>query len=229
MVASCFAPPQKSNLLLHGFIMSHCYALIVEPAFILMVNGNFVGKEGTTPCAYYDPSFPTKKAKEYYLDLRRNIHWEKTVKIKRWVSLFHRLCHFPASHKSVLHPQMLTAKPFKNLMVERKVTISSLDELVSNETFRVSCDRIGGPLAFTHPQVAAEMGGVTSEYYEPRINPKMGDYDVHVRADIVVGNVVVVGTQLNVLGMSKERHFLHFRNEVTIKTNLAYAMVRLET
>eukprot|EP00977_Amphora_coffeiformis_P022180 scaffold10570_cov176-Amphora_coffeaeformis.AAC.30 len=54
----------------------------------------------------------------------------------------------------------------------------------------------------------------------------MEDYDVHVRSDIV-GYVVVVGTQLNVLDMSKERHFLQFRNEVTIKTNLAYAMVRL--
>jgi hypothetical protein len=44
----------------------------------------------------------------------------------------------------------------------------------------------------------------------------MEDYDVHVRAD-VVGNLVVVGTQLNVHDLSKERHFLKFRNAVTIK------------
>jgi len=44
----------------------------------------------------------------------------------------------------------------------------------------------------------------------------MEDYDVNVRAD-VIGNVVVVGTQLNVQDLSKERHFLRFRNGVTIK------------
>ena len=44
----------------------------------------------------------------------------------------------------------------------------------------------------------------------------MQDYDVNVRAD-VVGHVVVVGTQLNVHDLSKERHFLKYRNAVTIK------------
>jgi tRNA G10 N-methylase Trm11 len=43
----------------------------------------------------------------------------------------------------------------------------------------------------------------------------------------VVGYQVAVGTQLNVHDLSKQRHFLKFRNAVTIKTNLAYAMVRL--
>lgn len=115
---------------------------------------------------------------------------------------------------------------FKNLLVEKKVSISSLEEIVGDGTFRVSCDRIGGPHSFSHPQLAAEMGGAISEYYEPRIKPKMEDYHVHVRAD-VAGYWVVVGTQLNVSDLSKERHFLQFRNMVTIKANLAYAIVRL--
>lgn len=62
------------------------------------------------------------------------------------------------------------------------------------------------------------------EFYSKCI-PKMADYDLNVRVD-VVGNVFVVGTQINIHDLSKERHFLRFRNAVTIKTNLAYAMVR---
>jgi len=52
----------------------------------------------------------------------------------------------------------------------------------------------------------------------------MEDYDINVRADIV-GNLVIVGTQINVHDLSKERHFLKFRNAVTIKVSKA----RLET
>ena len=115
---------------------------------------------------------------------------------------------------------------FKNALMKNEVAISSFDEIDGEGTFRVSCDRIGGPHAFNHPQLAAEMGGAISEYYGPRIKPKMEDYQVHLRAD-VTGYWVVVGTQLNLSDMSKERHFLQYRNMVTIKTNLAYAMVRL--
>ena len=53
----------------------------------------------------------------------------------------------------------------------------------------------------------------------------MSDFDVHIRVD-VVATKVFVGTQINVDDLSKQRHFLRFRNAVTIKTNLAYAMVR---
>ena len=42
----------------------------------------------------------------------------------------------------------------------------------------------------------------------------------------VVADTVIIGTQINVDDVSKERHFLRFRNAVTIKTNLAYAMIR---
>ena len=80
-------------------------------------------------------------------------------------------------------------------MVEKKYTISTLDELKGEGTFRVSCDRIGGPHAFTMMQAMFEIGGAISEYYEPRIKPKMEDYNIHVRAD-VTGYDIVVGTQL---------------------------------
>jgi hypothetical protein len=44
----------------------------------------------------------------------------------------------------------------------------------------------------------------------------MVDYDVQVRVD-VVGPLVVIATQLNVHDLSKDRHFLQYRNAVTIK------------
>jgi tRNA G10 N-methylase Trm11 len=69
-----------------------------------------------------------------------------------------------------------------------------------------------------------EVGGAMSEYYA-NVKPKMSDFDVQVRVD-VVSTKVIVGTQINVDDLSKERHFLRFRNAVTIKTNLAYAMIR---
>jgi alkylated DNA repair dioxygenase AlkB/tRNA1(Val) A37 N6-methylase TrmN6 len=118
---------------------------------------------------------------------------------------------------------------FKNLLVNREVVVSSLEKLAENGggTFRASCDRIGGPHAFQHPEVEREMGGALAEYYESRaIRPKMEDYDVCIRME-VVGYRVIVGTQLNVYDLSKDRHFLKFRNAVAVKTNIAYAMVRL--
>jgi hypothetical protein len=63
--------------------------------------------------------------------------------------------------------------------------------------------------------IVSEIGGALSEYY-PHCRPNMEDYDVHVRAD-VVGTCIVLGTQLNVHDLSKERHFLRYRNAVTLK------------
>jgi len=118
---------------------------------------------------------------------------------------------------------------FKTLLVNKDVVISSFEELAENGggTFRADCDRIGGPHAFVHPEVEREMGGALAEVYESRsIRPKMEDYDICIRVD-VVGYRVIVGTQLNVSDLSKDRHFLTFRNAVAVKTNIAYAMVRL--
>ena len=112
----------------------------------------------------------------------------------------------------------------KKELVDGRVAVSSLEKLEKG-TFRVSCERIGGPHAFQAPQVEFEIGGAMSEFYS-NVKPKMEDYDVCVRV-YVIGHQVIVGTQRNVHDLSKERHFLKFRNSVTIKTNLAYAMVRL--
>jgi len=64
-----------------------------------------------------------------------------------------------------------------------------------------------------------------SEHYT-QVKPKMNDMDIQIRVD-VIATKVIVGTQLNVDDLSKQRHFLRFRNAVTLKTNLAYAMIRL--
>lgn len=56
-----------------------------------------------------------------------------------------------------------------------------------------------------------------SEFYT-QCKPKMEDFDIHVRAD-VLGYRVIVGTQLNVQDLSKERHFLRYRNAVTVKVS----------
>ncbi|KAL3898283.1 MAG: hypothetical protein SGARI_006715 [Bacillariaceae sp.] len=94
-------------------------------------------------------------------------------------------------------------------------------------TFRVTCERIGGPHPWQAPDVEYEIGGAISQLMEPHgWKVKMNDYDVCIRAD-VVGKYVVIATQLNVQDMAKGRHTLKYRNAVTIKTNVAYAMLRL--
>ena len=60
-----------------------------------------------------------------------------------------------------------------------------------------------------------EVGGAMMEFYDKCV-PKMEEYDVNVRVD-VVGNMVIIGTQSNFQDLSMERHFLRFRNAVTVK------------
>jgi len=102
------------------------------------------------------------------------------------------------------------------------------DDDVEGTTFRVTSDRVGGPHSWQTPEVEYEIGGAIAEVYGDRYRwkPRMADYDLHVRAD-VIGTIVVMGIQLNVHDLSKGRHFARYRNAVTVKTNLAYAMVRL--
>ena len=90
-------------------------------------------------------------------------------------------------------------------------------------TFRVTSDRIGSH-KFRTPDVEYEMGGACSEIYQT-CKPKMKDYDVNIRIDVVV-NKVIIGTQINVRDLTR-RHFLRYRNKVSLKTNLAYVMLRL--
>jgi len=113
----------------------------------------------------------------------------------------------------------------KKRLVDGTIVIQSLVNLKEKGgTFRTTCERVGGPHAFRGPDVEFEAGGAMSEFYT-WCKPKMEDYDVNVRVD-VIANVVVIGTQLNVSDLSKDRHFMKFRNVVTIKANLAYAIVR---
>jgi adenylyl- and sulfurtransferase ThiI len=86
----------------------------------------------------------------------------------------------------------------------------------SKWTFRVSCERIGIGHQFRAPDVEREIGGAISEYYSNSCIPAMEDYDIHIRTD-VIGSIIVIGTQLNVHDLSKERHFLRYRNAVTLK------------
>ena len=90
-------------------------------------------------------------------------------------------------------------------------------------TFRVTTERVGDH-SFKSNHVEYEMGGACSEMYI-HCKPKMADYDVNIRID-VVANSIVIGTQMNVEDLSK-RHFLRYRNSVSIKTNIAYIMLRL--
>jgi tRNA G10 N-methylase Trm11/alkylated DNA repair dioxygenase AlkB len=94
-------------------------------------------------------------------------------------------------------------------------------------TFRVTCERIGGPHPWQAPDVEYECGGAISQVMEQHgWKVKMNDYDICIRAD-VIGKYVVLSTQLNIHDMAKGRHTLKYRNAVTIKTNVAYAMLRL--
>ncbi len=51
------------------------------------------------------------------------------------------------------------------------------------------------------------------------------DFDIQVRIDVVSAKVIV-GMHVKVNDLTKERHFLRFRNTVTIKNNLTYTMIR---
>ena len=180
-----------------------------------------LGMDGYVACSAAGNSVPPEvfsRTKSAFLQLRSAHH------VLNYHTHFHLdECVTEEKQKPELVDGETLYRYFKTQLVEGKRSVASLERLEKG-TFRVSCDRIGGPHAFQAPQIEFEIGGAMSEFYN-KLKPKMEDYDVCVRVD-VVGHLVVVGTQLNVHDMSKERHFLKFRNAVTIKTNLAYAMVR---
>jgi len=113
---------------------------------------------------------------------------------------------------------------YKARLVAKSASIPSLVDLEEGGTFRTTCQRIGSGHGFQGPELEREIGGAMSEYYT-HIKPKMDDFDIQIRIDVVTTKVII-GTQINIDDLSKQRHFLRFRNAVTIKTNLAYAMVR---
>ena len=106
-----------------------------------------------------------------------------------------------------------------------EATATTATTTLPQTTFRVSCDRVGGPHRFQGPDVEYEIGGALAEVYGDRNvhpttyqnwQPQMTNYDVHVRAD-VHGAHVILGTQCNIHDLSKGRHFARFRNSVTVR------------
>lgn len=75
----------------------------------------------------------------------------------------------------------------------------------------------------SHQSLFSEIGGAISEFYA-KATPKMKDFDIHVFV-WVVGHDVVIGTQLNVKELSKDRHNLVYRNQVSIKVSVVYGGV----
>lgn len=114
---------------------------------------------------------------------------------------------------------------YKQRLLDGRAKIPTLETGTKKKktTFRASCERIGSKHNFKSDTVEFEVGGAMSEYFA-NIKPKMEDFDVNIRVD-VVANHVIVGTQQNFTDLSK-RHFARYRNLVTIKSNLAYCMLR---
>lgn len=113
---------------------------------------------------------------------------------------------------------------YKERLSKNPDLVPTLSRALSGTTFRVTCDRVGDH-KFKSQGVEYEMGGAMSEVFEGRCAPKMTDFDVHVGVRVVLRDVVV-GTLVNVADLSK-RHFLRYRNNVSIKTNLAQVLLRL--
>ena len=109
----------------------------------------------------------------------------------------------------------------KKLLACNTFRISTLED-ASVTKFRVSSNRIGNH-PFKSVNIEYEVGGAIDEHYS-HLSPSMKRYDILIRCD-VIGGAVVLGTQCNSQNMSK-RHKLKFVNRVTIKSNLAYVLLR---
>ena len=88
-------------------------------------------------------------------------------------------------------------------------------------TFRVSCIREGDH-EFTSLDIEREVGGALHELYDAKAS--MTAFDVRVRVD-VAKSTVLIGTALNAEPLSK-RHKLAFTRSVTLKPNVAYALLQ---
>eukprot|EP01064_Diplonema_japonicum_P029142 TRINITY_DN4636_c4_g1_i1.p1 TRINITY_DN4636_c4_g1~~TRINITY_DN4636_c4_g1_i1.p1 ORF type:complete len:445 (+),score=121.60 TRINITY_DN4636_c4_g1_i1:65-1336(+) len=88
--------------------------------------------------------------------------------------------------------------------------------------FRVTCQRMGKH-SFQSTDVEMEVGGALHERYS--LPAKMKNFMVCVRVDVHI-NTVTVCTLLNEVPLSK-RHKLAFVRTVTLKPNVAYAMLHM--
>ena len=89
-------------------------------------------------------------------------------------------------------------------------------------SFRVTGWRTGKAHRFNSGELARVVGGCLHDRYG--CAPRMRGYDVHVRADCV-GETLALSTQLHEEALSR-RHKAAYLNKVTIKANVAYAMLR---
>ena len=111
-----------------------------------------------------------------------------------------------------------------NILKEKdSIAIPTLEKAAH---FRVTCMRLGKH-KFHATDVEMEVGGALHERYEKPA--KMKGYEKCIRADVVI-NTVVLATLVNNtedgVPLSK-RHKLAFVRTVTLKPNVAYAMLRL--
>ena len=89
-------------------------------------------------------------------------------------------------------------------------------------SFRVSCVR-EGEHPFTSLDIEREVGGALHELYGARADMKR--FALRVRADVAVSHLLL-GTAINREPLSK-RHKLVFTRSVTLKPNVAYALLAL--
>ncbi|KAJ9446273.1 tRNA (guanine(6)-N2)-methyltransferase [Diplonema papillatum] len=99
----------------------------------------------------------------------------------------------------------------------------SVPTLESVKNFRVTCVR-AGKHPFHSSDVEMEAGGAFHERYQ--LPAKMKEFDLCVRVDVHV-KTVVVGSLVNTGGPLSKRHRLSFVRTVTLKPNVAYAMLEL--
>ena len=93
--------------------------------------------------------------------------------------------------------------------------------LGGKKTFRVSCVREGDH-TFTSLDIEREVGGALHELYGAKAS--MTAFDVRVRVD-AAKSMILIGTALNREPLSK-RHKLAFTRNVTLKPNVAYALLQ---
>ena len=91
-----------------------------------------------------------------------------------------------------------------------------------SKSFRVSCVREGCH-SFTSLDIEREVGGALHELYSAPASMKQ--FDVRVRVD-VAKSVVLIGSSLNRDGPLSRRHKLAFTRSVTLKPNVAYALLQ---
>eukprot|EP00931_Biecheleriopsis_adriatica_P053287 TRINITY_DN31171_c0_g1_i2.p1 TRINITY_DN31171_c0_g1~~TRINITY_DN31171_c0_g1_i2.p1 ORF type:complete len:649 (+),score=129.08 TRINITY_DN31171_c0_g1_i2:42-1949(+) len=111
----------------------------------------------------------------------------------------------------------------KSLLEAKAFSIAELavKDKAQRPSFRVSCNRMGSH-AFNSAEVEREVGGALQEYYDAEAD--MTNFDLNIRVD-VVGDWLVIGTQCHERDLSL-RHKMVFVNRVTVKSNIAYILLR---